>query len=92
MDQLLNPLSIKQKQWRLGAGGGLRFQGALRDTRVYTRALTADEVAILNVKEPLSRVAHKDDRTRFEEIALRYCYRETAEAQAGLTRVRREEI
>ena len=49
-DQLLWPIDTKEP-WRIGAGGGLRFQGDIEDVRVYNRALTAAEAGVL----PLTR-------------------------------------
>ncbi|MDZ4800824.1 MAG: DUF1553 domain-containing protein [Bryobacteraceae bacterium] len=79
MDQLLNPLSTKLP-WRLGAGGGMRFQGSLEDVRVYTRVLTADEVAALTVSEPVEQLAALKKRSAAQETALRLCYLDTAAA------------
>ncbi len=57
LDQLLNPLSTKLP-WRLGAGGGMRFNGALEDVRVYTRALSEDEVRSFTQPEVARRLAY----------------------------------
>ncbi len=43
LDQCMWPMDTKEP-FRIGAGGGQRFTGAIRDVRVYGRALTEDEV------------------------------------------------
>lgn len=43
LDQCMWPMDTKEP-FRIGAGGGLRFTGAIRDVRVYGRALTEEEV------------------------------------------------
>lgn len=45
-DQPIWPFDTKEP-FRVGAGGGLRFQGEIRDARVYTRQLSGGEVAVL---------------------------------------------
>ena len=42
-DQLLWPMDTKKHPWRIGAGGGLRFNGSVEDVRVYDRVLTPEE-------------------------------------------------
>ncbi len=43
LDQCMWPMDTKEP-FRIGAGGGQRFTGAIRDVRVYGRALTEQEV------------------------------------------------
>ncbi|MBL0158401.1 MAG: DUF1553 domain-containing protein [Bryobacterales bacterium] len=43
LDQCMWPMDTKEP-FRIGAGGGQRFTGAIRDVRVYDRALTEAEV------------------------------------------------
>ena len=80
LDQLLNPLTTKLP-WRLGAGGGMRFNGTLEDVRIYTRVLSADEVAAITVTEPIHQLAAAANRTPSQATALRLCYLETAAAK-----------
>ena len=42
LDQCMWPMDTKEP-FRIGAGGGQRFTGAIRDVRVYGRALTEEE-------------------------------------------------
>jgi hypothetical protein len=76
-DQLLWPMDTKEP-WRIGAGGGLRFHGSIEDVRVYTRALGADEVSALALREPLDRIAAiaPDKRTEAQSNKLRLCFLE----------------
>ncbi|HYP12497.1 MAG TPA: DUF1553 domain-containing protein, partial [Bryobacteraceae bacterium] len=57
-DSLLWPINHKEP-WRIGAGGGVRFKGAIDDVRVYDRALADDEVAALTDRESLDAIARK---------------------------------
>lgn len=79
LDQLLWPLEIKQN-WRVGAGGGLRFTGGIDDVRVYTRALTRAEIGVLTVREPVDRIAaiSAKQRTPPQNNKLLFCFLETA--------------
>ncbi|MBI4892233.1 MAG: DUF1553 domain-containing protein [Acidobacteria bacterium] len=45
-DQPIWPFDTKEP-FRIGAGGGRRFQGEIRDVRVYTRVLSGAETAVL---------------------------------------------
>jgi hypothetical protein len=76
-DQLLWPIDSKEP-WRIGAGGGARFRGAIDDVRVYDRALAADEVAALAISEAIDVLARKSpqDRTPAERDKLRLCFLE----------------
>jgi hypothetical protein len=55
-DQCIWPIDTKEP-FRIGAGGGLRFQGAIRDVRVYTRALAPEEARIVPLRDSLSAIA-----------------------------------
>jgi hypothetical protein len=44
-DQNTEPFAKKNTPIRVGAGGGLRFHGAIGDARIYKRALNAEEAA-----------------------------------------------
>ena len=57
-DQLNEPFHVAEKTpFRIGAAGGLRFQGAISDVRVYKTALNADEVAAVSVPQTLNEIA-----------------------------------
>ncbi len=59
---------------KIGAGGGpdFRFKGALDEVRLYSRALTRDETAILACADSLEKIAAipKAGRTRPQEMKL----------------------
>jgi hypothetical protein len=76
-DQLLWPIDTKEP-WRIGAGGGLRFKGAIDEVRVYNRALSAAEIAVVALLDPVGRIAAMppDQRTPAQSDKLRYCYLE----------------
>ncbi len=63
-DQGIWPINVNQPL-RLGAGGGLRFQGEIEDARVYSRALSPEEAATLPLTGPLNPAPVTDaERTR----------------------------
>jgi hypothetical protein len=71
-DQCIWPIDVKQP-FRIGAGGGLRFKGEIEDVRVYKRALTAEEAAILATTKTGAEIAALSpaDRTYGERLKLR---------------------
>jgi hypothetical protein len=46
-DQNTEPFSKKNTPIRVGAGGGLRFNGGIGDARIYNRAVTPEEAAAI---------------------------------------------
>jgi hypothetical protein len=57
-DQLNEPFHVKEgTPFRIGAAGGLRFQGAIGDVRVYNLALNAHEAAAVAVPQTLNEIA-----------------------------------
>jgi hypothetical protein len=78
-DQLLWPIDTKKHPWRVGAGGGLRFKGAVDDVRVYSRVLSSDEVGALTVRESVDSIARMktSSRTTAQNDKLRLCFLET---------------
>jgi hypothetical protein len=78
-DQLLWPIDTKKHPWRVGAGGGLRFKGAVDDVRVYSRVLTPDEVGALTVRDSVDALARlkPESRTVVQDNKLRLCFLET---------------
>jgi hypothetical protein len=73
MDQFLWPLQAKEP-WRIGAGGGHRYEGLLDEVRLYTRALSPEEVAVLATATPLPEIARKASRSAGETAKLRLAY------------------
>jgi hypothetical protein len=72
-DQNLWPLEPKVP-FRIGAGGGMRFDGAIRAVRVFDRALTVEEAAALSVPEPLPQIAAMRQRSPAQAHKLRLAY------------------
>jgi hypothetical protein len=56
-DQNNEPIHHPKTPLRIGAGGGLHFVGDIRDVRIYSRALTAEEAAILPDPESAAQIA-----------------------------------
>ncbi|HEY6399936.1 MAG TPA: DUF1553 domain-containing protein [Blastocatellia bacterium] len=59
---------------KIGAGGGpqFRFKGAIDEARIYSRALDADEIAVLACADPLDKIAAipAPDRSRAQALKL----------------------
>ncbi len=96
-DQLLWPIDTKEP-WRIGAGGGLRFKGAIDEVRVYNRALSGSEVGVVALLDPATRIAAlaPEQRTPAQRDKLRLCYLEryapppVRKAQAALAAAEKE--
>jgi len=56
-DQNNEPFRKKDTPIRVGSGGGLKFEGSIRDARIYKRALTPDEAAAAAVTETVAQIA-----------------------------------
>ncbi len=97
-DQNNEPFRKEHTPVRVGSGGGMKFEGSIRDARIYNRALTAEEAAALSVDAPPDRIAAipAARRTRSEQAKLDVCFLETAApekvrtARAALLDARRE--
>ena len=76
-DELTWPMDFKLPL-RIGAGGGLRFQGAIDDVRVYKIALTPEQASTI----PLRRSIHQivaiapEARSKAEADKLRFAFLE----------------
>lgn len=90
-DQLLWPMDTKKEPWRIGAGGGLRFRGSLDDVRVFDRALTPEEAAVLPLMESVNQIATISPKARSaaQNDKLRFCFLERF-APAEAVRARSE--
>ncbi|MCU1295113.1 MAG: Planctomycete cytochrome, partial [Bryobacterales bacterium] len=76
-DQLNEPFHVAAKTpFRIGAAGGLRFEGSIADVRVYKRALPANEAAALAARESVGQIAALPPAQRShadsEKIALAF--------------------
>ena len=92
-DQLLWPIDTKKHPWRVGAGGGLRFKGAVDDVRVYARALSPDEVGALTARDSIDSLARMPpaSRSASQNNKLRLCFLETgapANVRAAISSLR----
>jgi Protein of unknown function (DUF1553)/Protein of unknown function (DUF1549)/Concanavalin A-like lectin/glucanases superfamily/Planctomycete cytochrome C len=57
-DQLNEPFHVDEKvPFRIGAAGGLRFEGSISDVRVYKAVLIAQEAAAISVRESVTDIA-----------------------------------
>ena len=77
-DDLKWPIVYRNLPLRIGAAAGQRFQGRLDEIRLYGRALEAEELAALGVREPVGALAAKARRSEAEEARLRLAFLETA--------------
>jgi hypothetical protein len=91
-DQNNEPFRKKDTPIRVGSGGGMKFEGAIRDARIYKRALTPAEAAAVFVGEAVSEIAAlpPERRTPAQQSKLELAFLETAappkirEARAAL--------
>lgn len=76
-DQCIWPIETKEP-FRIGAGGGMRFKGAIDEVRVYNRGLTPDEAAVLPLLDSVSEIAaiSPERRTKPQADKLRMCFLE----------------
>ncbi len=63
-DQNNEPLHVPDRPIRIGAAGGMRFHGAIRDARIYKDALTAEEVEALAAPESIAAIAKIPEAAR----------------------------
>jgi hypothetical protein len=64
-DQNNEPLHVAAKTpIRVGAAGGLRFQGMIADARIYKVALSTEEAAALAVMESIAEIAALPEKQR----------------------------
>jgi hypothetical protein len=64
-DQLNEPFHVSDKTpFRIGAGGGLRFQGSIRDVRVYKLALNPTEAGAISVTQTPGQIAAIEELQR----------------------------
>ena len=79
-DQNTEPFHKKDTPIRVGAGGGMKFDGSIRDARIYKRALTPAEAAAIFVQEPISAIAATPaaQRSKSEQTKLDLAFLDTA--------------
>lgn len=88
-DELTYPFGPKVP-FLIGGGGGLKFQGAIDDVKVYDRALTEEEALSLSVLQTVSALAGipPEGRTAPERAKLHLAFLDTAmdsAARAAMT-------
>jgi Protein of unknown function (DUF1553)/Protein of unknown function (DUF1549)/Concanavalin A-like lectin/glucanases superfamily/Planctomycete cytochrome C len=91
MDDLNWPMKFKAP-FRIGAGAGLFFDGAIRDVRVYKTALSQEQLSIILVPESIESIARlpQAGRTAAQSAKLHACFLETAAPRQFVTA--REEL
>jgi hypothetical protein len=74
-DELTYPFGPKVP-FLIGAGGGLRFRGAIDDVRVFNRELTAEEALSTGVLETLDKIAslRSEQRSPAQSAKLRLAF------------------
>lgn len=76
-DDLNYPLGASDP-FRIGGGGGpkLRFQGSIREVRVFNRALSLEEAGLLPLHETIQQIAAKppEQRSKPEADKLALCF------------------
>jgi hypothetical protein len=89
LDDLNNPRPLPRQPVKIGAGGGSqnRFKGSIDEVRIYSRDLTAAEVAVLADPLPVSAIAAKAAATRTpaQSAKLRDYFLEHAAPAAVMT-------
>jgi len=78
-DELTWPMDFKLPL-RIGAGGGLHFKGAIGDVRVYTIALTPEQVATIPLRRSIREIAAMppETRSKAESDKLRFAFLDRA--------------
>ena len=76
-DELIWPVSAKVP-FRIGAGGGLRWEGLIEDVRVYKIALTAEQAAVVPLLKSIREITaiSPAGRTKAEADKLAFCFLE----------------
>jgi hypothetical protein len=79
LDYMNQPFDVKQSL-RIGGGWGAanRFHGEISEVRIYRAAFTADEAALLALRDPVSNLVRKParQRTAAEANKIRWCFLE----------------
>jgi hypothetical protein len=70
VDEMNQGFTVKEPL-RVGGGGGYRFQGEIRDVRIYKVAAAATQVRVLALSENLNGLARLATRTAAQQEKLR---------------------
>ncbi len=78
-DELSWPMKFKAP-FRIAAGGGLHFDGAIDDVRVYNIALSAEQAATVSLRDSVRAIAAMppEARSPAQQDKLRFCFLERA--------------
>ena len=89
-DDLSWPMSFKLPL-RIGAGGGLRFEGWIDDVRVYRIAVTPEQAAVIPLRRSIHEIAATpaEARSKAESNKLRFAFLDLA-APKEIRRARAE--
>ncbi|OYW09140.1 MAG: hypothetical protein B7X34_07320 [Acidobacteriia bacterium 12-62-4] len=74
-DQNLWPVENKVP-FRIGAGAGLGYQGGIDQVRVWSRALSPEEVSTLPLRENLAAIAKRKKRSAAEQAKLTLAFKQ----------------
>jgi uncharacterized protein DUF1553/uncharacterized protein DUF1549/concanavalin A-like lectin/glucanase superfamily protein/cytochrome c len=79
-DQNTEPFHKKDTPIRVGSGGGMKFDGSIRDARIYKRALTPAEAAAASVPESISEIVATPaaQRSKAQQSKLDLAFLDTA--------------
>jgi hypothetical protein len=77
-DQNNEPFHQKNAPIRVGGAGGMRFQGAIADARIYNRALDAEEAASLATRDTITQIARAASATTPFAAKLKLAFLATA--------------
>jgi len=79
-DQNTEPFHKEHTPIRVGEGGGMKFDGDIRDARIYKRTLTPEEAGALSLTEPLGKIAAiaSASRTKAQQWKLDLAFLDTA--------------
>jgi len=79
-DQNTEPFHKKDTPIRVGAGGGMKFDGSIRDARIYKRALPPAEAAAVFVTESIPDIAAipAPQRSKAQQAKLDLAFLDTA--------------
>ncbi len=76
LDELNQEFRSAGEPWRVGGGGGSPYKGAIGDVRLYGRALTTDEAAMLSLRQPLNELAAGAHPSKPAQHKLYYAFLE----------------
>jgi hypothetical protein len=70
----LNQDFATKEPLRIGAGSGMRFNGAIRGASIYQDALTTEEMAVLGTQRSLAEILASSNRTPAEQTKAEWAF------------------